>query len=238
MSIGIGCGGVTSGQLSSNQEYAGQITVTAPGINGTVTGTLKITLQVGTLAPAVVTLNFTNKLLYPVNVLANGTAIGVVDASGTMSKTVPSSSSLSVSFEMLRPSVGSLPLGDPMTGVYDTILTPSGSYNFLINNKIGSQSYFIPLINNQSSTAALIDVNGGLSSDSKCFCESPALTNNIAFGYHLLVSGSNVRAYRLASNYIGNYIFWGYDSVFGPSTSLPSVDADTGILHLLFSTAP
>lgn len=47
VSIGTGCSGVSSSQLSNNQTYTGQITVTAPGASGgTLSGTLGVTLQV------------------------------------------------------------------------------------------------------------------------------------------------------------------------------------------------
>jgi hypothetical protein len=239
VSIGTGCTGITSTQLLNSQIYTGQIGIAAPTVNGTLTGTLNITLQVGSLAPAVVTLNFTNKLLYPVNALANGAAIGVINASSTMAKTVPSSSTLSVSFSMIQPTVGGLPLGEPMAGIYTTIQNPSGTYNFTINNVIGNQTYFAPLLKNSITASALMEVNAGLTAEKKCFCVVPAAASDVAFGYYSLYTNSSVRAFKDGSNYSGHYEFWGYDAVFAPNGRIDSlVESGTGILRLNLSVAP
>jgi pimeloyl-ACP methyl ester carboxylesterase len=186
-----------------------------------------------------VTLNFTNKLVYAVNISANGTFLGTVSASGTTSKTISIASNLSVSFSLVRPTLAGTPLGDPISGVFDTIQNPSGTYNFPISNRVGGQSYFAPFVTNHTSAGVLMDVNAGLTAENKCFCVAPAAASNVAFGYYRLYTNSNVRAYPDGSNYSGRYQFWGNDAVVTPNGSFTSyVESDTGILRLTLDTAP
>jgi hypothetical protein len=177
-----------------------------------------------------ITLQFTNSLIYPVNVSANGTIIGSVNASGTSTLTIPAPTSLQVSFELVRPTLSGVPLGDPMIGYYNTINNPSGNYSFTITNQIGTQVYFAPLITNRSAAPLLMDVNGGLPAENKCNCVVPVGGVNVALGYYQLFSNSNVRAFREGSNYIGAYYYFDNLTRF--------LDSQTGVVKLTFTQSP
>lgn len=197
------------------------------------TGTISVANQQFTIsqsAYANVTLQFSNSLIYPVNISANGTLIGSVNGSSTASLTVPALQSLQVSFELVRPIVGGVPIGDPMIGYYNTINNPAGMYTFNVNNQIGTQFYFAPLITNTSAAPLLMDVNGGLQAENRCNCVVPAGGTNIALGYYQLFSSSNVEAFRNGSGYGGHYYFF--------DNFMSFVGSQTGILRLTFNQSP
>ena len=107
---------------------------------------------------------------------------------------------------------------------------PSGLYAFTINNQIGSQAYFVPIITNTTGIPLLMDVNYGLATENRCNCVVPVGGTNIAIGYYRLSSSSTVNGFRSTSNYSGaNYYF--YDLV-------SFVQAQTGALYLTFNQAP
>jgi hypothetical protein len=153
----------------------------------------------------------TNNLDYPINILVNGTVIGSVAARNTQYANV-TVSSLSVSFQLVRPTLNGNPLGDPMNGVFPTIYNPSGSYSFTVGTLIGQQYYFAPLITNRSSVAVEIEVNGGLQAENRCNCVANVGSTNVATGYYRLYSNGNVRLYFNGSNYTGAYWYWGTDN--------------------------
>jgi hypothetical protein len=180
-----------------------------------------------------VTVTFTNKLIYPANVYVNGSPIGTVPAGGTLSRNLDAPSSFTASYSLIQPAPFGVPLGDPMIDFWGPYSNPSGTYQLLINNQIGSQMYFAPWVTNQRSSGALMLVNGGLSAQNACNCVVPPFSSSVAFGYYRLFSTSNVRAYPPDSGYSGPYVFWGYDSVVAPGNSLvPLVQAGTGITLL------
>ena len=126
-----------------------------------------------------------------------------------------------------------------MVGSYDPISNPAGTYTVKVNNLIGNQPYFAPLVTNNTTAGVLMDVNAGLAAENKCFCDAPAGSSNVAFGYYRLYTNSNVRVYRSGSNYSGPYEFWGNDSTVAPNGNFDSsVASDTGILRLPLNTAP
>lgn len=175
-----------------------------------------------------VTLAFTNRLLYPIAVRANGTLLGQVAAGGTATQTVSPGSTLDVAFEMVRPSLSGNSLGDPVAGFFNTISNPTGTINFTIGNVIGTTQYFVPLVSNNTAADLLMGVNMGLQSENRCNCVAPAFQQSTAFGYYRLFSNSNVRAYRSNSSYTGPFIFW----------NVSSAESLTGIVRLTASTAP
>jgi hypothetical protein len=107
---------------------------------------------------------------YSANVSVNGSVIESVNASSTNSFTIPAPPTLQVSFELIRPTLSGMPrrtIADPMIGVFNTISNPTLSYSFAINNRIGSQYYFVPLVTNTSGAPLLMDVNGGLLAENR-----------------------------------------------------------------------
>jgi hypothetical protein len=186
------------------------------------------------------TIYITNDLDYTINVLVNGTVVGSVPPQERRYANVRVDS-LTVGFELVRPTLSGRALGDPMAGVFQTIYSPSGSYEFEVQAQIGQQRYFLPIITNKSSVPLLIEVNGGLESQNRCNCTAGANTTNVIAGYYKLFSNSNLRLFRDGSDYTGRYWFWGTDSDgrVGSSGILPPhVDHDTGRVYFTVSSAP
>jgi hypothetical protein len=155
-----------------------------------------------------VRVNINNPFAYPVNVFVNGQAVGSVPAFTTAGTNV-AVASLSLAFELVQPTLNGRTLGDPVSGVFQTIANPSGTYLFQLSNQIGNSFYFLPLITNQTSIALAIEVNGGLQADNKCGCEAPANSVRVAPGYYLLFSNSNVRLFPAGANYTGVFEYFG-----------------------------
>jgi hypothetical protein len=111
--------------------------VVAPNAGAGRSGTINIANQQFTVsqsaaAAANITLQFTNYLIYPATVSVNGSAVGTVNASGNASFTIPATQTLTVSFALVRPTVGGVPIGDAMVGYWNTINNPAGLYTFTI----------------------------------------------------------------------------------------------------------
>ena len=199
------------------------------------TGAISVANQQFTVAqsaPAVanITLQFTNYLIYPATVSVNGSAVGTVNASGTGSFIIQAPQTLGVSFDLVRPTVGGVPIGDPMVGAWNTVNNPAGAYTFTINNQIGSQQYFAPVITNTAGVPLLMDVNLGLASENRCNCVVPVGGTNVGIGYYQLFSNSTVEAFLSTSNYSGQYSYFNNLGSF--------VQAQTGALHLTFNQIP
>ncbi len=194
---------------------------------GITVGGLRFVIAQSTL-PAVV-LQFTNKLIYAAIIKVNGALVGTANASGVSSFSVPATS-LEVSFEMIRPTFFGAPIGEPLVGYYNTIYNPVVTQNFNITNQIGSQSYFAPVISNNSNSSLLIGVNGGLSSENRCYCTVGPRTSNVSVGYYKLSAESNLRAYSDGSNYFGGYYYF--------QSFMPLVELQTGILRKTFTINP
>ena len=181
-----------------------------------------------------VTLNFTNPLFYPVNLTVNGTSIGSVAASSTAQQTVSIVPPLMVSVDMVRPTLGGTPLGDPFSGSFSPITNPTQIVNYTINNKIGAQSYFVPILTNTSSQDRLLGINLGLTAENLCHCTVPAGGKSVAAGYYRLYENSNVRLYLPGSNYTGAYLYFGSPDGTDTNSFVPSVESNTGALRLTF----
>ncbi len=175
--------------------------------------------------------NVTNKLAWPINVLINGKVMGSVPAYET--RYVDANvSSLTLSFELVRPALSGRALGDAMSGVFNEIPNASGTYNFTVNNKIGSDYFFAPLITNRTASAVLIEVNGGLQSQNRCNCTAGANSTRVGTGYYRFFLNSNVRLYRSGSNYTGSYRYWG--SAQNPIKA----EVDSGVVEFTLTVAP
>jgi hypothetical protein len=182
----------------------------------------------------------TNNLAYNLDVFVNTVYVGTVSAYSTQYADV-TVASLQLSFELVRPTLNGNVLGDSVAGYFDEIYSPSGNYSFNVTNQIGTDSYFLPLITNNTGFALEIEVNGGLQAQNKCNCDAPAYSTNVASGYYLLYANSNVRMFFPADNYTGPYIFWGEDAngTYSPGGSLPQyVQSNSGILYLTANSIP
>jgi hypothetical protein len=158
-----------------------------------------------------VRVNIANPFAYPVNVSINGEVVGSVPPFTTAGTNVIVNF-LSVSFEVVQPTLNGNALGDTMAGIFSTIVNPSGTYLFQLSNQIGNSFYFLPVITNQTSQPLAMEVNGGLTAENRCGCEVPANTADVAAGYYLLFSNSNVRLYQVSANYSGAYEYFGTDA--------------------------
>jgi hypothetical protein len=183
-----------------------------------------------------VTVNVNNQLIYPFDIQTNGANIGTAPASQTWRQEVLAPSSLTLSFDLQRPSPFGVPLGESMNGFFNPIANPTGTISFDIGNVIGTQPYFAPLITNQTSVSLLMGVNMGLGTgyEERCNCVVPANSTNVGFGYYRLFSNGNVRAYRDTSKYTGTPLSWEY----GKQYDVTNVERQTGVLRLLANTPP
>jgi hypothetical protein len=175
-----------------------------------------------------VTVRVTNQLIDDITVNVNGTPVGITSASSTQQVTVNVVGSLTVSYDLNRPTTaGGTPIGEPMSGVYATIPNPGGTYLFTVDNFVGSQEYFSPLITNNGAYAILMVANWGLVAENRCNCTAPSGGTNINIGYYRLYSNTEVRGYGTVSGYgNGSYAYW-LSSSFGSS-----VQSGSGVVPL------
>ena len=196
-------------------------------------------------APSAVTrtvrVNLTNHLRYAVDVSVNDRVMGSVPAGETRFVDATVSTSLTVSWDLVRPTLSGRALGDPMGGRYNTIANPSGTYNFTVDYVVGDSQFFRPLLTNRSSVALLMEANGGLSAQNRCDCTAAAGSTSVHSGYYRLYSNSNFRVYRSGNGYTGTYFFWGTNSdgrVSGSGELWRNVAAGSGEITFTTSTAP
>jgi hypothetical protein len=211
---------------------SGLITAVAPGV-ATITVTAEgrsascvITVQ----APqSQVTLVVTNQLIATVAIAVQGTVVGTVPPQSTRQTTVNSAPSLDVSFEVIEPRLGNRVLGDRMSGRW-TLTAPSGTVNLNIDNLVGSEWFFAPLVTNLSGTTLLMAVNFGLQAENRCQCTVPAGGQRVFLGYYRLFSNSMVHAFASGSSYTGPYrYFYSFGNL---------VPRGSGVRELTYSVFP
>jgi hypothetical protein len=171
-----------------------------------------------------VTVIVTNQLIDVITVDVNGTSVGTVQASSTGQTTVPNvTGSLTVGYDLNRPTTsGGTPIGEPISGVFATIQNPGGTYAFTVNNFLGTQEYFSPLITNNGANPILMVANWGLVAENRCNCTVSSGGTSVNIGYYRLFSNTEVRAYGTFSGYgVGTYTFW-LASDFGSSVQTGS----------------
>ncbi len=214
---------------------AGTYFVGVGSFAGATSGSYQLTFSTTSAPPPppsgnTATVAVTNQLIYPIIVRANGNTLGQVAAGGTASQTISVGSSLTVTFELVRPTLSGTPLGNEMAGTFQTmsITAPTNSFTYTVDNVIGTTPYFAPRVNNNTNVPLLMGVNMGLSSENRCNCVAPAFQQNTVFGYYRLFSNSNVRGYRTGSNYSGPFIFW----------NVSTAEVGTGIVRLTANIAP
>ncbi|GAB3697783.1 hypothetical protein GCM10027592_22250 [Spirosoma flavus] len=199
MTVNVSRSGLAEG------SYSGTISVASNGGSATIPVTMVVNPTTGSA-----TLIFENTLIEDINVSVNGTVVGSVPAGETRNHTVSGLTNMTVGFAVLSEQNG----GEPMAGVFSAVSNPSGSYRFTIDNVIGSQYYFAPLITNNGGSRLLVGVNMGLQSEKRTNRVAPATTKNVYFGYFRGYSNSNVRAFKEGSNYSGTYLYWNAGSQF------------------------
>ena len=186
----------------------------------------------------VVRVNIANSLAYAVNVSVNGTLIGSCPAGTTAGKDVEVGDNLTVSFEVIQPTLNGRSLGDPMSGVFSAISNPFGTYEFSVGYQIGNTFFFQPLVTNHTSIGLEMEVNGGYQAENRCYCAAPAGATRVQFGYYSWFENSNVRLFPEGSNYTGRYIFFGIDST-GAGTSLnPFITGADAHVELIANRTP
>ena len=176
--------------------------VAACGVSGGPTGPAAV-------ATVPVTIVVTNQLIDAVTVYANGTFVGITSANSTQQVTVYLAGSLTVSYDLIRPTTtAGTPIGDPMSGVYATIQNPSGTYTFTVDNFVGTQEYFSPLITNNGAYAILMVANWGLVAENRCNCSVFSGGTSINIGYYRLYSNTELRGYGTGGYGTGSYTYW------------------------------
>ena len=147
--------------------------------------------------------DFENRLLKDIRILKNGNALGIVPATETMGSTYSVKVGDRFSFEVVQE------FGDIMTETYPAISNLGVSQiNYVADNIIGSDRFFIPYITNNTSVAKLLGVNVGLVSQNLCNCTIAANTANVGVGYFRLFSSGNLRLYEDGSGYTGPFSEW------------------------------
>ncbi len=153
-----------------------------------------------------VTLSLRNDLVYDVDFRANNGAPIRVAAGATLSRDVSVNGPLSVTFALVgATALNGAPIGDLQGGAFDPVASPSGTVQFRLDNVIGNQTYFAPVITNNSGNGLLIGVNMGLPAENRCNCTVANLEKDVRVGYYRLDSTSNVRGYAVGSNYTGTF---------------------------------
>ena len=222
-------------RLASGQT-AGTTTVTA------TTEGISATAIVTVTQAATHTVSVRNYLRLPIVVEINGVVLGQV-AEGSAS--VPTDRDFiiagqqSIEFEWglvkLRTQDGSLEFGDDMGGVFNVVNNPGPQPSYTIDNVIGGETFFYPVVTNQIGERALFAFNWGLSIENRC-CSNNA-TGATRFGYFRATDNSNVRAYKSVSNYTGPFVFWDRTTL-GVGDFRDSLAALDGYLSLTLNLKP
>jgi hypothetical protein len=209
--------------------------------NGASSGTYSIVLSGSAQSNISATVRITNYLIYPVRVRANGVLLGTASASGVTLFPYTGSASVTLSWELVRQTIAgtSIAIGDTMEGSYaPATFTQGATEGYIVDNVLGSNTYFVPVIDNLTPATLLMGVNVGLNAQNLCNCTVRPFEGNISIGYYRLFSNSNVRAYRDGSNYTGSYIYWGSD-LSGSTTPLANLaQVRTGMVTLTATMSP
>jgi hypothetical protein len=209
--------------------------------NGASSGTYSVALSGSAQSTISATVRITNYLIYPVRVRANGVLLGT--AAGSVVTLLPytGSASVTISWELIRQTIAgtSIAIGDTMEASFaPATFTQGATEGFIVDNVLGANTYFVPVIDNMTPSTLLMGVNVGLTAQNLCNCTVGPFVGNTSIGYYRLFSNSNVRAYRNGSNYTGPYIYWGSDPS-GSTTPLANLaQVRTGIVTLTATMSP
>jgi hypothetical protein len=187
------------------------------------------------------TVRITNYLIYPVRVRANGVLLGTAAGSEVTQFPYTGSASVTISWELVRQTIAgtSTAIGDTMDGSFAPATFTQGAIEgYIVDNVLGANTYFVPVIDNLTPATLLMGVNVGLSSQNLCNCTVWPFEGNISIGYYRLFSNSNVRAYRATSNYTGPYIYWGSDPSGSTTPLVNLAQVRTGMVTLTATMSP
>jgi uncharacterized protein YjdB len=185
----------------ANVSGNGVITALSPGvttIRATSEGVIgSATLTVLAPPPSGFSLTFQNRLINPVDVYLNGFFWRQVGAQASTQEDFAPAAALSVSWTLVRPTIGARALGEPITETFTTVFNPTGGYTATADNVLGNgEVYFTPVLKNLSGVGFLIDMpERFLASRCDCILPNNALTYS-GFGYWRLGVLPSIDAYR------------------------------------------
>ena len=189
------------------------VRVVNPAPGGGTSSSFNLTLTVPQM-----TIVINNQLLRSINVDINGVFAGIVAATSIGQFSGPQVP-ITVSYTLNRhTTTAGVPVGETMAGIFNAVTNPGLTETFIVNNVLGSQQYFAPVIDNFTNVPLLMGVNMGLTAENRCNCVVPANTLDVEIGYYRLFSNSNVRAYNSNSNYTGGFVFWEGNTIVGAVT--------------------
>ena len=191
---------IGNGTVTALAPGSATVTATIDGRSGSCVITVPTQQQQFTLA-------ITNQLIATVQVSVQGQSIGTLPAQSTRQATIASAPGVEVTFEVVEPRLGNRVLGDRMSGRW-SLVAPTGTVTLTIDNRIGDQWYFAPVVTNLSGTSLLMAVNFGLQSENRCQCTVPVGGQRVFLGYYRLWSNSMVHAFANGSDYTGPYRYF------------------------------
>ena len=159
----------------------------------------------------------------------NGSVVGSVPAQATR-QTTTTAGRATVGWSLVRPTAGSVAVGDPMGGSFGTATNAGQTVTYPVDNDLAGPVFFAPRVTNRSAAALLLGVNMGLRAESRCARTAPPAASRVFLGYYRLLANGNVRAYRSGSGYTGRYAH-----VDGYGARVPR---GSGALELTFTSAP
>ncbi|HEU4994882.1 MAG TPA: hypothetical protein VFT29_08680 [Gemmatimonadaceae bacterium] len=172
-----------------------------------------------------------NNLIAPVTISLDGKPYLWVDAGGSTSFSMPSTTQRLTWVSAKPLDAHGTPIFDDIGSV--TISLGASSHQLNITNVINSQAYITARVYNTTAAAVSIGVFNG--SEVSCASELPArrLTEPgfTLIGYYKLLIGTEIRAYREPSGCTGPYIAW-------PASQIRAFTAKSGLLTLTLDTAP
>jgi hypothetical protein len=146
-----------------------------------------------------VTIQISNRLLYPVALKVNEQTIPSAPGGASIRQEVPWAAKLLVNWELIRPTHPStgVQMGERISGAA-TVDTTGDVAQVEITNQAGGQTWFSPVITNNSRRDYLLEVNGQRIYHSLAAGEA---TNWL--GYYTLLNSSSVKGYFELLGYSG-----------------------------------
>ncbi|MEP7361989.1 MAG: trypsin-like peptidase domain-containing protein [Acidobacteriota bacterium] len=170
-----------------------------------------------------ITIHITNRLLYPVQVKANGSNLMVVNGGAVATRDIATPAELVVSYDMIRPVVDGAPAGEPVSGTFPGTGAAMGTIPFTVTNTSGNDVFFAPFLYNGTGQPVSLVMNSGLAEEKSCGCTAVAGANGYSAGYYLLRPGSNIHAVNGATS-----------ALYQNFTTY--VERNTGIVRATFTT--